>query len=1639
MCVCVSPNPISMTNKFLYLLLFCAFAKCAFAQSYQNEWIDYNKTYYKFKVGPFGYDVVGAPVKNGVVRITQPALAAAGLANIPAEQFQLWKDGQEVTLYISKSSGILSPCDYIEFWGEIANGKADKQLYSDSSFQLSDYWSLESDSAAYFLTVNSGGNNKRFITVANNASATNLSPEKNFIYTVGRYYRTEINQGYHVHYDEDLYLSAYSSGEGFSSRAVRKNGSTYGQGELPQTFPKLYLDTTAVSMTARFNMVGNASYSRDVKILLNNNDLTQFSLGYYLSVKQIIPGIPVTRIKNDTASFVIQNLSGVNADELRVASIELDYPRLFNFGGATSFEFYIDSSAAGRYLKIANFNNSKDDAVLYDITNGKKYIGDANIKDTLQFLLQPSTEKYHLILVRGDGSTATIINTIQQRPFTNFTQQANQGNYLIISNPLLSDGSSNYIQEYKDYRSSDSGGHFNVKIIDIHDLEDQFAYGINMHPLAIKNFLCFARHNFSTPPDYAFLIGKGVAYTAYRFSETNPLTSQLNLIPVFGSPGSDNLLSSENYSDAPETPIGRLSAVTPEEVHVYLDKIKEYESAQRNVYNSISEKLWMKKALHLAGQNDASITYLVDSFQRDYTEIISDTLLGADVSTYSKTNDAANYAESLTDFTDQFNNGSGLVEYLGHASSTSIDFNLDDPKNYNNKGKYPVFIVNGCLAGNIFDYDVNRLNNRSTLSEKFVLEPDRGSIGYLSSSSYAVLTYINLFTQQFYIAMTSKEYGRGFGDVIKDGITNVLNYTGTTDFYSRMHAEQFTFNGDPALKINTSPLPDLAVDSSQISITPGYITAATDSFTAKIKMFNLGKATNDSVHFYLVQKFPNGTIDTVFSKNIHAIKNIDSIELKLPVISNQGEGATILTAMIDDNRKIAEVTEENNIASLKVKISKDDPLPVYPYNYSIVNKNTVDLSASAPFNSTAQYIVELDTTALFNSAFKISRQQISNGGLITFDNISLPFTNTVYYWRVAKDSVNNHWNSFSFIYRNDGSTGFEQAHFYQHTQSSFDGIVADTSVRDFKFSPAYSNLFIQHSIYPTSGTQDAQFSVSLNGSFVAWSACVGSSIMFNVFDPNTLKPVLDSTKPYNAGSTTCKGLMSRYNFEYSTQSASTRKNAMDFLDNFVPNGYYVVARKVYDMGNVDWAPTVWAKDTTLYGHNNSLYHRLKAQGVAIDSFIYPRTFAFIFKKNDSAHFEPVSVLSKGLYDRIVTSQNIQGFDSTGTVTSPVFGPAKTWSKVIWNGEAENNNEIATLDVISVDKAGKDSVWFTINSSQHELDISAINAQNYPYLKLRMHTKDGVTTLPYQLQNWRAEYVPAPEGAIAANLGINIPSTIKFNHDVHIAYDTLKGDVVFKNISASSFDSLKIKLVLYDAYNTPYTFSLPKMRPLPGGDTLHVAFAVNASSLQEGAYSLYLEVNPNNDQLEQYHYNNFIYRPLYIDRGIMLPVHLLGFTAKLVNNNTLLQWNVSDELNVDNYTIEFSKDGQTFNTIGNVAATNMKAQPKSYSFIHTSPVSGNNYYRLKIIDKDGKYTWSSVRIVTVNANSVKVFPNPFHDQLNIASNGTATVTLYDVEGRLLLKQALTGNATLHIHDLAKGMYMVKVTEGSNTHSYKVYKD
>lgn len=1605
----------------------------SFAQSYHNEWIDYSKTYYKFKVGPsFGLDDAGWPIKKGVVRITQPALAAAGLGSIPAEQLQLLRNGQEIPVYISRSTGVLSSSDYIEFWGEIEDGKPDKDLYRDSAFQLSTHWSLETDSSAYFFTTNTAGGNKRLTNVTNNASSATIVPEKNFMHTVGRYYRSQLTQGFSVLTSEGISLSSssYDQGEGFASRLI------YPGSPIPWTHSGLFIDTLGAPATANFVTLGAALNSRNIIVYLNNDSLVQYQMNYFSPAILSVPGISPHLLANDVASFQFKDLSTDPNDNFVVVQAELNYPRKFNLGGDSSFEFTLPASDTGRYIKITNFSTNGVTPVLYDIANGTRYLADISVADTLRFLLQPSTQQYQLALVRGDGSSATYITSFQARKFTDFTVTANQGNYLIITNPVLyGTGGSNYIEQYRAYRSSVKGGGFNAKIVDIHDLEDQFAYGVSRHPLAIKNFLSFAENKFNTPPGFVFLVGKGIQYGAYRLNETDPLVSQTALVPTFGSPGSDNLLGSNNYNPVPAIAIGRLSVISPQEAGIYLTKIKEYESAQHDTVQTAASKGWMKNVLQLTGVNDPTIGAQLDGYMANYKSIISDTLFGGNVTTYSKSADPGTYPTEVVNFTNTFNQGSSIVNYFGHSSSTELDFSLNDPSQLNNTGKYPLFIVNGCLAGNIFDYDAGRTTNLSTISEKFILQPEKGAIGYLSSSSYGEISYLDIYTTQFYKSIGMRKYGQSFGSVMQDALSAGLNVTGYSDFFGRIHAEQLTFHGDPALTVNSFNKPDYYIDTTGITVSPSFVSVADDSFSVKVVILNLGKATNDSVHFSLFRKLPNGDSLKVFSKEFASLKISDSVTVKLPVIADRDNGLVKVTAYIDDDNKIAEVSETNNIATKSIIVSSAEIRPVYPFNYSIVTTDKVTLAASTanPLDTLKKYVMQMDTTALFNSPALTSQNISSSGGVIEYKNVALPLNNTVYYWRVAPSGKDPHWNMFSFTHRSGGNAGFEQGHFYQFAQSSFNNLLLDSATRSLRYGKTLANMFIKQGIYGYSAGIDADFSVAINGTFVAESACVGQSIIFNVFDPLTLKIYTNTSNPYGAAPT-CDSSRAN-NFEFSVTDPNSRNNAASFLKNFVHDGDYVVARSI-DIG--DYAP-VWAADSTYFGSKNTLYQLLKDQGIAIDNYDFQRCYIFLFKKNDSTHFSPISLFSNGLYDAISLSENISVSDTLGYLTSPTFGPGKKWSKVNWTGIDSNSNNLTSMNVIGINRSNQDTVLFKLDKTQHTQDISSVNASTYPNIMLQMRTQDSLTAQPYQLKDWSVEYTPVAEGAIAPNIGVNLPDTVKFKEDVNKAADTLQGYVVFKNVSISDFDSLKVRLLLYDSNNVAHAYPVQRTKILVAGDTAKVGFITNITSLPQGNYNLFLMINADNDQPEQYLFNNSLYKYIYVLRSNVVPVHLLSFTGQPDAKGVLLNWKVENELNFSYYGVEYSTDGRQFSQVGSVAAKGAAG----YSFLHTNPVIGNNYYRLKLVDKDGLYNYSQVIDINFGESVIKVYPNPFSSSLNISLNtninGKNIIRVLDLGGKQLMEKTFAGgNITLDVSNLASGTYLVQVNNGVTVKSFKVQK-
>ncbi len=1626
-----------MNQKSRWLLIFLFASLVGKAQPYpyafHNEWIDYSKTYYKFKVMGFGLDANSLPIRKGIVRIPYSSLAAVGLGSTQAEHFQLWRDGEEVAIYVSAPSGPLGSSDYIEFPGEINNGKLDNELYRDPDFQLADKWSLQTDTAAYFITANTASGNKRLTPTNNNVAGNSLSATEYFMCTMGRYYRSgDISNGFSASLGKNLYSSSYDRGEGWVSRAVRPVAGC-GSATLPQTFTDLYPYIGGPQMTVRVNCVGDGQNSRNVKILVNGDSITTFQMDY-INYAKVEEYVDASKISSGTGLFQVVNLSPSACDQMRVSLIEFTYPRQFNLSNASYFEMQLPSSPDGRYLKIANFNSGGVPPVLYDLTNGTRYEGDMSIPDTLQFALESSSTAYKLVLTTQAGNYYVNGVNLQQRNFTNFDLTAKQGNYLIISNPLIyGSGATNYVDQYKAYRTSQQGGSYNAKVIDINDLVDQFAWGIKKHPLSIKNFIRYARYHFADSVKFVFLIGKGVIYNEYRANESDPLADQLNLVPTWGNPASDNLLAADNISAVPALPIGRLSAVTPQEVGDYLLKVKQHEASQSDTTQTIAAKAWMKNVIQIAGANDVALGNQLDGYLQNYKAMIADTSFGANVIDFNKTADPAGYPAAVNSFKNIYEHGAALITYFGHSSETSLDFSLENPQNYNNPEKYPMFIANGCSAGNHFLFEANRFNSKSTISEKFILSPQRGAIGYLASTHYGVVNYLNLYTQNFYKALGETKYDKSIGEVIKEAVATTLNLTGPYDYYSRVHSEQYALHGDPAIKVHASALPDYAVEAGQINVSPSFISVADSSFSVKVKIYNLGKATNESVDFKIVRQKPNGDLVTIISQLMPHINYLDSVTVNIPIAGNLDKGINKIFATVDFSNSITELTDFNNSAVLEVLISDEEVRPVYPYKYAIINNAAQKLYASTvdPLSNSKVYLMEMDTTALFNSPSKISKTDTSTGGVLEYVPGLTYEDGTTYYWRVAPYASSDiHWINSSFVYKANSGPGFQQGHLYQHLQSNLQQLILDSSSRKYSYTDKLHNLFIVNSIYPSSGTEDEHFSISVDGSSIIESACVGASVIINVFDSLTFQPWKNLTQPFGAGAVCAPGR--EYNFEYAYTSAATRKNAMDFLD-AIPPGYFVTVRLVLDQPYTTFAAN-WAADTSLYGSGNSLYHRLKNSGFTdLDSFYFPRTWAFAFKKGDPS-FAPSYILSDGLYDRINLSVNCITPNTEGEISSPIFGPSNQWDSVIWKGyKLETGHDLAKVKVYGVQSDGNESLLYTLDTSQQNFSIATVSAIQYPFIRLKMQNIDTLTATPYQLTEWSLQYHPVPEGAIAPNLYKFMPDTVGNQSSNNPDPYVLSFGVAFKNISTSNFNSLALKVMLIDSAGNFISVPVNRLASLAAGDTLHIDLSIDVSSIT-GWYYLYLEVNPDNDQPEQNKFNNFLYKKIFFDKGTTLSIGQLNFMAQLMGSSVKSNWIISGEDISKEYEVQHSVNNTEYVGIGTIighAGIN-----NNYTLYDYKPMIGKNYYRLKITLKDGSIHYSPVRLITVSKDMpISVYPNPVRDILNInigrGEGKSVNVKLINAYGQVVWSKNCYGLHQIDMRPYSSGMYLVQIDSGNKT--------
>lgn len=181
--------------------------------------------------------------------------------------------------------------------------------------------------------------------------------------------------------------------------------------------------------------------------------------------------------------------------------------------------------------------------------------------------------------------------------------------------------------------------------------------------------------------------------------------------------------------------------------------------------------------------------------------------------------------------------------------------------------------------------------------------------------------------------------------------------------------------------------------------------------------------------------------------------------------------------------------------------------------------------------------------------------------------------------------------------------------------------------------------------------------------------------------------------------------------------------------------------------------------------------------------------------------------------------------------------------------------------------------------------------------------------------------------------------------------------------------------------------------------------------------------------------------------VPLPIELISFSAKAVEEKVLLSWQTLTEVNNDYMAIEHSLEGKDFKEIGLVKGAGTTFEPQSYTLWDVRPNPGINYYRLRQVDYDGTTTYSDMVSVIFDGKGwgVKVFPSLAQDfvtvQLDQATAADGVVRIFDLNGQLRQQQVLAeGSLSLGINiaHLNPGQFIVQIERAEGVSVQRITK-
>lgn len=1403
-----------MRHAVIAIILF--FLVIPTVAQHGNEWINFNQLYFKVPVG-----------EDGLYRLSQSSLIAAGLpASTDPKTLRLYHRGVEQAIYVEgESDGMLNASDFIEFYGRKNDGTLDTQLYKTPTDQPHKLYNLYTDTTSYFITSGSGMG-KRMALLSESSAGLAAEPF-HFDHKV-MILKDQFTAG--VDYG-NTQRTAFDLGEGWTGTQILQNQtSNYIIEGIVNGATSAGKPSVELLLTGRGPMEHAAEIYAGARLVATVN----FSGHQSYKHTQTLEWSDVAVDGKITIGIKVIGIGG-QPDRLSPGYIILRYPQLLTMNSAAEKIFTLAENAADKsYIEIsAPLAGTR----LFDITDPSNVARISAVFAATLNAVVPSTALERKIWA-GNG----VINPVIKRvSFRSINPAAH--NFIFITHPSLRKPASGYldpVKAYAEYRALPHGGGYDTLIVNIGLVYDQFNYG-EQSPLGIYNFMKFL--SSVSPPDYLFLVGKGLDIDHNYYRNPGAFTAYKDLVPPAGYPPSDMAFTAglSGITHAPGVPTGRLTAMAPQDVAAYLDKVKEQEARP-------FDDLRRKTILHLSGGINPSEPEEFRGYLKEFETIAEDFYLGGQVKSVAK----QSINIEVINVADEVNKGLNLITFFGHSSPVSTDFDIGDVTDpvmgYNNKGRYPVLLMNGCSAGSFF-------LNTALFGENWVNTPGRGAIGVIAHSFFGYASTLRRYSELFYETGYSDTVfiHKGLGDIQKEVARRYLNAYGEAEV-DISQVQQMMLLGDPSQKLFGAPGPDYEIKEENISIesfTGELITALMDSLKLNLVVQNFGTASKKNFNVRITRTLSDNSI-VVYDSAFRPVLYSDTLTFIFPTEKKNGFGTNSFFVEIDAGNMIEELREDNNAVTYEYFIPLSRTQNIYPADFAIVNTTQVNVSLQHTdmLSGEREFLLELDTTALFNSAYR-KQFQISGTVLATQVMDLLDADTLAYYWRsrLADPSPDESvdWDVSSFTFIKNGPEGWAQVDYPQFSQNVVQGLVNDPVLRKINFEETSTDIAIK-TFGAAAGKPADSVSFRIKGAeyntYLDIMGCRNNTINLVAFNKETTQPYpgiyltfYDVFNSFGGRVLICGREPHVINsFRHEELTMFNGADINQYVNN-IPAGDSVVLFSIGDAGYSSWPLAAKSK--------------LGELGISVSQVdaLLPGEPVIIFARKGltpGAARIVKSTASPADIQRLEFSGTITGRTTSGVITTALIGPASAWNEfIVQVSEAESTDHVL-FDITGVKLNAEETLL--IQDIEDDEDISQINAAEYPYLKVSFKPTDEILLTAVQLNKWLVIYEPVAEGLLLYR-GPQQQQTL-------FEGQLWDGDYSFVNISNKTFaDSLAVKYEIHNPASFSTTLNTVKIKsPLPG-DTTRFTLSFPTVS-QDGLNDVEVFVNPR-IAFEQNYDNNII--------------------------------------------------------------------------------------------------------------------------------------------------------------------------------------